>query len=111
MEDKPFKEITLMTRQLGKMKVITSIMQAAEFIVNEWPGTDTERLDIAKLALLECYDGTLSPGIVAWLSSLTQSEGSRHLRRGSWSPAVNRETGEVGNGKMRRRARESSWTL
>ncbi len=67
MEDKPFKEITLMTRQLGKMKVITSIMQAAEFIVNEWPGTDTEKLDIAKHALLECYDGTLSPGIVAWL--------------------------------------------
>ncbi|MDQ0997035.1 hypothetical protein QFZ34_002217 [Phyllobacterium ifriqiyense] len=72
MEDKPFKEITLMTRQLGKMKVITSIMQAAEFIVNEWPGTDTERLDIAKHALLECYDGTLSPGIVAWLLLMQQ---------------------------------------
>lgn len=63
MEDKPFKEVTVMTRQLGKMKVITSIMQAAEFIVNEWPGEETERLDIAKHALLECYDGKLSPGV------------------------------------------------
>ncbi len=38
-------------------------MQAAEFIVNEWPGTDTERLDIVRHALLECYDGNLSPGV------------------------------------------------
>lgn len=74
MEDKPFKEITLMTRQLGKMKVITSIMQAAEFIVNQWPGTDTEKLDIAKHALLD-------------------------LRRGSWSPAIKRQTGKVAQGK------------
>ncbi|MEP7453341.1 DUF982 domain-containing protein [Phyllobacterium sp. SB3] len=53
-----------MTRQVGSMKVITSIMQAAEFIVNEWPGTDSEKLDIAKHALIKCYDGEMSPGVV-----------------------------------------------
>ncbi|WP_157179344.1 DUF982 domain-containing protein [Phyllobacterium sp. YR531] len=52
-----------MTRQLGKMKVITSVMQAAEFIVNEWPGTDSEKLDVAKHALVKCYDGEMSPGV------------------------------------------------
>ncbi|MDQ0995199.1 hypothetical protein QFZ34_000376 [Phyllobacterium ifriqiyense] len=51
-----------MTRRIGKTKVITSIMQAAEFM-NEWRGTEIERLNIAKHALLECYDGKLSPGV------------------------------------------------
>ncbi|MEI4480942.1 MULTISPECIES: hypothetical protein [unclassified Phyllobacterium] len=68
VEDLPFREVTVMTCQVGKMRINTSIMQAAEFIVNEWPGTDTERLDTAKHALLECYDGKLFPALRAWLS-------------------------------------------
>lgn len=63
MQDREFKEVKVMTRQIGKMKVITSVMQAAEFIVDEWPGTDTEKLDIAKFALVKCYDCEMSPGV------------------------------------------------
>lgn len=63
MEDKHFKEVTVMTRQVGKMRVITSVVQAAEFILNEWPGDNTKMLDIAKHALVECFDGKMSPGV------------------------------------------------
>lgn len=49
-----------MIRQIGKMKVIASTMQAAEFIVDEWPGADSEKLDIAKRALVKCYDLEMS---------------------------------------------------
>ncbi|MEP7456586.1 hypothetical protein [Phyllobacterium sp. SB3] len=44
----------MITRQFGRMKVFTSIMQAAKFIVNEWPGIDSEKLDIANHALVKC---------------------------------------------------------
>ncbi|MGN7772188.1 DUF982 domain-containing protein [Phyllobacterium sp. 22552] len=92
-----------MTRQLGMMKVITSIMQAAEFIVNEWPGTDTERLDIAKHALLECYDGKLSPGVARMAFIEAAKEADIYIEAIGRPPS----TGKVDkwrNGKMRRRA-------
>jgi hypothetical protein len=30
--------------------------------MNEWPGVDTERMKFAKHALVECFDGKMSPG-------------------------------------------------
>lgn len=63
MEDKHFKDVTVMTRQIGKMRVITSVVQAAEFIINEWPGEQTDKLEIAKHALVQCFDGKMSPGV------------------------------------------------
>ncbi|MHC1549377.1 DUF982 domain-containing protein [Phyllobacterium sp. K27] len=60
MEDQPFKEVTVMTRHVGKLRVITSIVQAAEYILREWPGDSTERLDVASHALVKAYDGEIS---------------------------------------------------
>lgn len=60
MEDKHFKDVTC---QAGKLCVITSVVQATEFIVSEWPGDDMVKLDITKHALVECFDGKRSPGV------------------------------------------------
>jgi Protein of unknown function (DUF982) len=63
MEDKAFKDVIVMTRQVGKMLVICSIVRAAEFIVNEWPGDQTKKLEIASHALVEAFEGKMSPGV------------------------------------------------
>jgi hypothetical protein len=63
MQDRALKEVKVMTRQLGVMRNINSTIQAAEFIVNERPGVETEKLETAKHALIKCYDGHMSPGV------------------------------------------------
>ncbi|MET3649068.1 DUF982 domain-containing protein [Phyllobacterium ifriqiyense] len=63
MRDIPFKEVTVMTRRAGVIKGITSVMGAAEFILREWPGNPSERLDLASIALVKAYDGEISPDI------------------------------------------------
>ena len=37
MEDKPFKDVTIMTSQVGRMLVINSTLRAAEYLLTEWP--------------------------------------------------------------------------
>ncbi len=103
MEDKPFKEVTVMTRQIGKMKVITSITQAAEFIVKEWPGSDSEKLEIAKHALVKCYDGEMSPGVARMAFIEAAKEADIYIEAAGRPPS----TGKVEKwrkGKLRRRA-------
>ncbi|CAN7303042.1 DUF982 domain-containing protein [Phyllobacterium sp. LjRoot231] len=63
MEDeKWFKEVTVMTSTLGRMRVVTSALQAAEFLLTDWPIEEGEALSAAKYALLSCLEGKLSPG-------------------------------------------------
>lgn len=103
MEDLPFKEVTVMTRQIGRMKVITSIMQAAEFIVNEWPGTDSEKLDIAKHALVKCYDGEMSPGVARMAFVEAAKEADIYVEAAG-RPVSTGKLEKWRKGKMRRRA-------
>ena len=37
MDEKPFKEVRIMTSHPGRMRVITSALQAAEQILTDWP--------------------------------------------------------------------------
>lgn len=63
MEDKPFKAVTIMTSQVGRMLVINSTLRAAEYLLTEWPVFSGEKLSIAKHALLKCIEGEMSPGV------------------------------------------------
>ena len=51
-----------MTSQPGRMRVVTSALQAAEQILTDWPIEEGEVLSAAKHALLSCLEGSLSPG-------------------------------------------------
>ncbi|WP_271896348.1 DUF982 domain-containing protein [Candidatus Phyllobacterium onerii] len=51
-----------MTSHPGRMRVVTSALQAAEMILTDWPIEETEILTAAKHALLSCLEGNLSPG-------------------------------------------------
>lgn len=76
MQDRALKEVKVMTRQLGVMRNINSTIQAAEFIVNERPGVETEKLETAKHALIKCYDGHMSPGVarMAFIEAAKEAE-------------------------------------
>lgn len=62
MEEKPFKDVRIMTSHPGRMHVVTSALQAAEQILTDWPIEEGEVLSAAKHALLSCLEGNLSPG-------------------------------------------------
>lgn len=103
MEDRDFKEVKVMTRQLGVMRNITSIRQAAEFILTEWPGEETEILDTAKFALLKCYDGEMSPGVARMAFIEAAKEADIYID----APGRPESTGKLekwGKRKQRRRA-------
>jgi hypothetical protein len=62
MEERYFKEVRIMTSQPGRMRVVTSALQAAEMILTDWPIEQSEILTAAKHALLSCLEGKLSSG-------------------------------------------------
>jgi hypothetical protein len=62
MEEGYFKEVRIMTSHPGRMRVVTSALQAAEMILTDWPIEQSEILTATKQALVACLDGKLSPG-------------------------------------------------
>jgi hypothetical protein len=103
MEDRAFKEVQIMTRQVVKIRVITSVAQAAEFIVNEWPGVDTEKLEIAKHALVQSFDGKMSPG-VARMAFIEAAKEAEIFIEAAGRPQPTGKPEKWRKGKMRRRA-------
>lgn len=92
-----------MTRQIGRMRVITSVVQAAEFIMNEWPETDSEKLNIAKHALVKCYEGQMSSGVARMAFIEVAKEADIYIEAAGRPPS----TGKLEKwhkGKARRRA-------
>lgn len=63
MEDQHFKDVTIMTSQIGRILVINSTLRAAEYLLTEWPIFKGTKLSIAKHALLKCLEGEMSPGV------------------------------------------------
>ncbi|WP_114431273.1 DUF982 domain-containing protein [Phyllobacterium bourgognense] len=51
-----------MTSHPGRMRVVTSTLEAAEQILTDWPVEEVESLSAAKYALLACLEGNRSPG-------------------------------------------------
>ena len=51
-----------MTSHPGRMRVVTSAIEAAEQILTDWPIESGEILTAAKHALLSRLEGNLSPG-------------------------------------------------
>lgn len=62
MEERYFKEVRVLTSHPGRMRVVTSALQAAEMILTDWAIEESEILTAAKHALLSCLEGKLSPG-------------------------------------------------
>ncbi|PSH56720.1 hypothetical protein CU100_15325 [Phyllobacterium endophyticum] len=62
IEERPFKEVRVMTSQPSRMRVVTSALQAAELILTDWPIEESEILTATKHALLKSLEGELSPG-------------------------------------------------
>lgn len=69
------------------MREITSVISAAEFIMNEWPGNDTEKLSTAKHALVKCYNGKMLPGIARMAFIEAAKEADIYVRD-SWPTGV-----------------------
>jgi Protein of unknown function (DUF982) len=62
VDARPFQDVTIMTSQPGRMRVISPAMSAAEYILTDWPNDEGEKLSIAKHCLLSCLECKLSPG-------------------------------------------------
>lgn len=78
MPNKGFQEVTLLTRQPGKMRVITTLEDAADFILKDWPFDDNSpELDAAKRALLSSYEDKMSPGVARF--ALIEAAKSAHI--------------------------------
>ncbi|MBZ9604007.1 DUF982 domain-containing protein [Phyllobacterium chamaecytisi] len=62
MDERYFKEVRITTSQPGRMRVVTSALQAAGQILTDWPIEQSEVLSATKPALLVCLEGNLSSG-------------------------------------------------
>jgi uncharacterized protein DUF982 len=103
MEEKPFKEVRIMTSQPGRMRVITSALQAAEQILTNWPIEQSEFLSATKYALLSCLEGNLSPGAARFAFIQAAKEAGNYVDE----PARGSPTGKTfkwHKAKARRRA-------
>ncbi|MBB3146159.1 hypothetical protein FHS21_002574 [Phyllobacterium trifolii] len=62
MEERYFKEVRIMPSHPGRMRVVTSALQAAQLILTDWPIEESEILTATKHALVACLEGKLSAG-------------------------------------------------
>ena len=63
-DHRPFAIVTVLTREPGKMRGISSAYDAAKFVLEEWPGVeDGPKLSTAKAILLKCLEGGCSAAV------------------------------------------------
>jgi hypothetical protein len=60
MENIHFSVVTVETSRLGQIRKITSVTQAAAFLLSEWPGNRGRLHGLARQACLEALDGTIT---------------------------------------------------
>jgi hypothetical protein len=58
MENVHFKSVTVESLFPGKLRTIASVAEAAEFLLNEWPGKRGRLHGLAQQACLEAMDGS-----------------------------------------------------
>ncbi|MBB3235034.1 DUF982 domain-containing protein [Phyllobacterium endophyticum] len=88
MEEGPFKEVRIMTGQPGRMRVVTSALQAAEMILTDWPADDSEVLSATKHALLACLEGDLSPGAARFAFIQAAKEAGNYVDEPERGPPI-----------------------
>ncbi|WP_187277101.1 DUF982 domain-containing protein [Phyllobacterium endophyticum] len=77
-----------MTSQPGRMRVLTSALQAAELILTDWPIEESEILTATKQALLKCLEGELSPGAARFAFLQAAKEAGNHVDEPEQGPPV-----------------------
>lgn len=55
------RPITLQLRRHGGWRSCYTLEQLADYLLNYWPGEETELLVIARKAVLDAYDGVVTP--------------------------------------------------
>lgn len=60
MENIHFSVVTVETTRLGELRKITSVTQAAAFLLSEWPGQRGRLHGLARHACLEALEGTIT---------------------------------------------------
>jgi hypothetical protein len=60
MENIHFSVVTVETSRLGQRRGITSVTQAAAFLLSEWPGERGRLHGLARQACLEALEGTIT---------------------------------------------------
>ncbi len=92
-----------MTSHPGRMRVVTSALQAAEMILTDWPIEDSGILTATKHALLKCLEGDMSPGAARFAFIQAAKEAGNYVDE----PERGRPTGKPfrwHKNKLRRRA-------
>ncbi|MEK1853445.1 MAG: DUF982 domain-containing protein [Phyllobacterium sp.] len=84
MENVYFKSVTVESAHPGKLRNISSVATAAEFLLNEWPGKRGRLHGLARQACLEAMDGTGTGDIArsAFLDAAT--EANIYVENTSW---------------------------
>ncbi|PIO46783.1 hypothetical protein B5P45_03010 [Phyllobacterium zundukense] len=60
MRNRPFPYVTIMTERVGRMHNVSSVEEAAEWLVMYWPRKHGEKLEAARRACLDCLEGTVT---------------------------------------------------
>ncbi|WP_181872548.1 DUF982 domain-containing protein [Phyllobacterium bourgognense] len=81
-----------MTSKLGRMRVVTSALQAAEMILADWPIEESEILTAAKRALLSCLEGNLSPGSARFAFIQAAKEAGNYVDEPERGPPTGKPT-------------------
>jgi hypothetical protein len=60
MRDLPFPYVTVMTEHTGKTRNISSVNEAAEFLLHDWPIKSSKKLTAARQACLDALHGKIT---------------------------------------------------
>lgn len=71
--------------------------------MNEWPGEQSKKLEIASHALIECFDGKMSPGVARMAFIEAAKEADIYIEAAG-RPVSAGKLEKWRKGKMRRRA-------
>ena len=60
MRNRPFPYVTIMTEKVGRMHNVSSVEEAAEWLVMYWPRKHGEKLEAARQACFDCLEGNVT---------------------------------------------------
>lgn len=60
LRDLPFPYVTIMTEHVGKERNISSVQEASEFLLHDWPIKNSRKLTAARQACLDALHGKIT---------------------------------------------------
>jgi hypothetical protein len=83
MENIHFPAVTVETTRIGQLRNITSVTQAAAFLLSEWPGKRGRLHGLARQACLEALEGNVAGDLAR--TAFVDAAREADIYKGAWS--------------------------